>query len=224
MKIYACPERIAAFLFDMDGTLYTNPSYVQAQLDLPVQKLARLRGKTFEETQREIDDYRKKWAESHKGQKTSLANVFTAFGVSIEESARWREELYEPALHIPPDPVLRKTLEALRDMFFCSFALITNNPVPVAQKTLRALGVEAFFSVMVGLDTCFESKPNTAPFRAAVERLGTPFSACMAVGDRFDIDLAVPLGFGAGGVLVDGVEDVYKLPEILSRPLPKTSL
>ena len=44
---------------------------------------------------------------------------------------------------------------------------------------------------------------------------GVPFSACLSVGDRYDIDLALPLELGMGAVLVQGVEDVYRLPELL---------
>lgn len=218
MKIYALPKRISAFLFDMDGTLYTNPRYVQLQLDLPVERLSRLRGKSFEETQGEIEGYRNRWADTHDGQKISLADVFTVFGVPIEESVRWREELYDPAAFLSEDAALRRTLETLMNEFSCAFALITNNPAAVARKTLRVLGVEDFFRVIIGLDACFLSKPAEAVFTTAVERLGANFSECVAVGDRFDIDLALPLHLGAGGVLVDGVEDVYKLPEILRAP------
>jgi phosphoglycolate phosphatase/putative hydrolase of the HAD superfamily len=75
------------------------------------------------------------------------------------------------------------------------------------------LGVDGLFPVIVGLDTCFVSKPNDAPFRKAVELLGVAAGECVAVGDRFDIDIAVPLKLGMGGVLVDGVRDVYDLPE-----------
>ena len=39
----------------------------------------------------------------------------------------------------------------------------------------------------------------------------------LSVGDRYDIDIALPLELGMGGILVDGVEDVYRLPEILAR-------
>jgi phosphoglycolate phosphatase/putative hydrolase of the HAD superfamily len=35
------------------------------------------------------------------------------------------------------------------------------------------------------------------------------------VGDRYDIDIALPLELGMGGILVDGVEDVYRLPALI---------
>jgi phosphoglycolate phosphatase/putative hydrolase of the HAD superfamily len=69
------------------------------------------------------------------------------------------------------------------------------------------------------------SKPHEAPFRKAVELLGIgalgseapslPLESCVSIGDRYDIDIALPLKLGMGGILVDGVEDVYGLGERL---------
>jgi phosphoglycolate phosphatase/putative hydrolase of the HAD superfamily len=215
MKIYSLPSHISAFLFDMDGTLYTNPVYARLQIDKLVERLAAMLGNSVEKMQGEIAAYREEWAKNHNGQKTSLGNVFTAFGVSIEESVRWREELYEPADYLKTDPKLREVLVTLKRT--AMLALVTNNPVMIARKTLAVLGVGDLFSVLVGLDTCLVSKPNDAPFRKAVELLALPYSECISVGNCYDIDLAVPLRLGMTGILVDGVADVYKLPEIVKK-------
>ncbi|GHV96069.1 hypothetical protein AGMMS50293_23890 [Spirochaetia bacterium] len=39
---------------------------------------------------------------------------------------------------------------------------------------------------------------------------------CLSVGDRYDMDLARPRELGMGGILVDGVADVYGLPALLT--------
>jgi phosphoglycolate phosphatase/putative hydrolase of the HAD superfamily len=212
MKVFRLPEKIAALLFDMDSTLYTHGEYARSQIDLPVEKLARLRGKTFEEMRDAIDRYREDWGAANRGKKISLGNIFGAFGVSVEESVRWREELYEPERYLRPDRKLRASLNALAPSF--GLAVVTNNPVSVARRTLACLGVEDFFRVIVGLDTCGVSKPHEAPFRRAAGLLGVPPAACVSVGDRYDIDIALPLELGMGGILVDGVADVYRLPEL----------
>ncbi|MDR1574790.1 MAG: HAD family hydrolase [Treponema sp.] len=212
MKAYRLPTRRAAVLFDMDGTLYTHPEYQQSQIDLPVERLARLRGKSFEAMNREITRHREEWAAAHGGRKTSLGNVFTAFGVSIAESVRWREELYEPERYLAEDPLLCAVLAQLAARF--ALAVVTNNPVSIARRTLAVLGAAAYFRAIVGLDTCGVSKPHKAPFLKAAERCGAAAASCVSVGDRYDIDIALPLELGMGGVLVDGVEDVYKLPDL----------
>jgi phosphoglycolate phosphatase/putative hydrolase of the HAD superfamily len=95
--------------------------------------------------------------------------------------------------------------------------VVTNNPVSIAKRTLRVLGVEDLLHAIIGLDTCGVSKPHKEPFTRAAGLCGAAPEACVAVGDRYDIDIALPLELGMGGILVDGVEDVYKLPEILVK-------
>ncbi|MDR1107436.1 MAG: HAD family hydrolase, partial [Spirochaetaceae bacterium] len=191
-----------------------NAEYARSQIDLPVQRLARGHGLSFEDMREKIEAYRENQAKL-RGKKFSLTDTFAAFGVPLEENIRWREELYDPSRYLKPDPVLRKTLKSLASAF--SFALVTNNPVSVAQKTLAALDIGDFFAVIVGLDTCGVSKPHTAPFLKAVETLGVPAGECIALGDRYDFDIAPPLELGMGGILVDGVEDVYHLAELIAR-------
>ena len=98
-----------------------------------------------------------------------------------------------------------------------SYALVcvTNNPVGVGRKTLRALGVEDCIAGVIGLDTFGKSKPAREPFEKAARETGAEIAECLSVGDRYDIDIALPLAMGMGGILVDGVSDVYKLPDTL---------
>jgi phosphoglycolate phosphatase/putative hydrolase of the HAD superfamily len=212
MRIYQIPHQVSALIFDMDATLYTNPAYAQLQIDCLIERLGHIRGKSFEDMREALESYRSSWAAAHGGQKISLGNTLAAFGISIEEGVRWREELIEPALYLKEDRMLRKTLSVLGASF--ALAVVTNNPVSVARKTLSVLGVEDRFTALVGLDTCGVSKPHREPFLRAAELSGAAPETCVSIGDRYDIDISLPLELGMGGILVDGVEDVYKLPHL----------
>jgi phosphoglycolate phosphatase/putative hydrolase of the HAD superfamily len=173
----------------------------------------------------EYDAYRAAWEREHRGQAgeetISMGNAFRAFGIPIEENVRWREELYQPERYLARDPRLREALLRLsghdspRGTGPFLLALLTNNPVSVARRTLRCLGVEDCFPAITGLDTCMLSKPHRVPFLWAAESLGLPPEHCASVGDRYEIDIALPLEMGMGGILVAGVEDIYALPELL---------
>jgi len=215
MKIFSLPPNgVQALLFDMDCTLYTHDEYAQSQIDLPIECLARLQGKTFEKMSEEIAVFRKNWADDHDGKKLSLGNTFTHFGVSIEENIRWREELCQPEKYLVRDDELRYALIKLARRF--SLALVTNNPVSVAVRTLSVLGVHDILQKIVGLDTLYLSKPHEKIFKEAAKLCGAPLELCVSAGDRYDIDIALPLELGMGGILVDGVEDVYKLPGFIT--------
>ena len=215
MKIYHLPSDIRALAFDMDLTLYTNPEYGQYQIDSLVKKLGTIRGLSLEAMNREIEDARTSWALSHNGKRASLSNILATYGVSMEENIRWREEIYEPEKFIKEDLRLRKTLELLFHSY--TLGVVTNNSVAVARKTLSALGVGEYLPIIIGLDTCMTAKPHKKPFMKFSELADCPPETCVSIGDRYDVDLDLPLEMGMGAILVDGVEDVYKLPEVLTR-------
>ena len=215
MKIYKIPDDLRAFIFDIDSTLYTNQAYAFEQVDCQVRQFAKERGITADEARRMVADYRKKFAAEHDGSKVSLGNTLLAFGVPIEQSVQWRRELLEPADFLGRDDKLIEELKNLQQKY--QLICVTNNPVLPARKTLDAIGVSEFFTEIVGLDTCFKSKPALEPFETAVGRLSksarTEIKAenCLAVGDRYDMDIKLPLEMGMGGILVSGVEEVYQI-------------
>lgn len=215
MKIYKIPKDLRAFIFDIDSTLYTNASYAFEQVDCQVRQFAKERGITADEARRMVADYRKKFALEHDGSKVSLGNTLLAFGVPIEQSVQWRRELLEPADFLGRDEQLIVTLKNLQSKY--QLICVTNNPVLPARKTLEAIGISDFFPEIVGLDTCLKSKPALAPFKTAVEWLsksseaGVKAENCLAIGDRYDMDIKLPLEMGMGGILVSGVEEVYQI-------------
>ncbi len=217
MKIYKIPSDLRAFIFDIDSTLYTNQAYAFEQVDCQVRQFAKERGITADEARRMVADYRKKFAAEHNGSKVSLGNTLLAFGVPIAQSVEWRRQLLEPADFLGRDDRLIETLKVLQSKY--QLICVTNNPVLPARKTLDAIGISGFFPEIVGLDTCLKSKPAVEPFQTAVDRLsksaGEEIKAenCLAVGDRYDMDIALPLEMGMGGILVSGVEEVYQIPQ-----------
>lgn len=215
MKIYKIPSDLRAFIFDIDSTLYTNQAYAFEQVDCQVRQFAKERGISADEARRMVAEYRKQFAAEHNGSKVSLGNTLLSFGVPIEQSVQWRRELLEPADFLKRDEKLIDELKILQKKY--QLICVTNNPVLPARKTLDALGISEFFPEIVGLDTCFKSKPALEPFETAVERLskssesGIKAENCIAIGDRYDMDIALPLKMGMGGILVNGVEEVYQI-------------
>lgn len=214
MKLYSLPKKTEAFIFDIDGTLYTSPEYVREQVDTQIRHFAKIRGMTNDEARTAVNQYRNAWSRAHGGKQISLGNAFLHFGISIETSIQWRNELLEPEKFLKPDPKLKNSLEQLKKKF--SLICVTNNPVAAARRTLKAVGIEQTIPLIIGLDTLGKSKPDRELLELAAQTAGAQFSQCIAVGDRFDIDIALPLELGMGGILVDGAEDVCAIPALFS--------
>jgi FMN phosphatase YigB (HAD superfamily) len=214
MNIVSLPKVINALVFDIDLTLYDSREYYRSQTDALVEKLAERLGKSFPETMAILDERRRKAMAESGGREISLGNLFIGFGVSIEENARWRDELYSPEEYLVEDPRLIQALKSLNEKFV--IAAITNNSRTIGIRTLRVLGVESFFREVIGLDCTLVSKPHIKPFRLLSDRLGIPFDQMVSVGDRMAVDIELPVSLGMGGILVASMEDVYGLPGALS--------
>ena len=212
MKTYNLPTAPKALIFDIDSTLYTNAAYAFEQVDCQVRQFAKDRGITADEARRMVADYRKQYAAANNGKKISLGNTLLAFGIPIAQSVEWRKTLMEPADFLTRDECLIQTLREFSKSF--KLICVTNNPVFTARKTLDAIGISEFFPQIVGLDTCLKSKPALEPFEEACRILQVTPQECIAIGDRYDMDIALPLQMGMGGILVTGVEEVYRINEL----------
>lgn len=213
MKIHKIPQTIQTLIFDIDSTLYTNSAYAYEQVDCQVREFAKLKKLTSDEARKLVFDFRKKFAEENGGKKISLGNLLTNFGIPIEQSVKWRNDLMRPEDFLVRDEKLICELQILSKKY--KLICVTNNPVKPARKTLEVIGISDFFEHIVGLDTCYKSKPAREPFEKALELTKTTAENAVAIGDRYDLDIELPLRMGMGGIEVSGVEDVYDLNKIL---------
>ena len=124
-----------------------------------------------------------------------------------------RRDLVKPENFLSRDEELIETLKKLKEKY--KLICVTNNPVYPAQKTLIALGIQDLIPTIIGLDTCGKSKPAKEPFELALKMTNTKPEEALSIGDRYDLDLRLPLDMGMGAIQVSGVKDVYKLSQML---------
>ncbi|WP_318713216.1 HAD family hydrolase [Treponema sp.] len=213
MEKFNLPQNPTTLIFDIDGTLYTSAEFVQEQIDVQVRHWADINGMSHEDARKKIADFRKKYAAENDGKKISLGNVFLNFGVDIDTSIRWRIELLKPENFLKPNEELKTALEKAAENF--TLIAVTNNPVEAARKSLAVLGLDKIIPEIIGLDTCRKSKPAKEILDIALERTGAKAEECISIGDRYDIDLSLPVKMGMGGVLVNGADEVIEFLETL---------
>lgn len=106
----------------------------------------------------------------------------------------------EPATLTRPYPGVAQTLARLKDDGV-RLAICTNKAERVTHAVLRALGLDGFFGAVVGGDSLPVRKPDPAPLRAALERLGVDPAEAVMVGDS-EHDAATAEAAGVPCVLV----------------------
>ena len=216
MEIYKIPRNTKAIIFDIDGTLYNSDEYVAEQVDVQIRYWSKLKGISADQGRKLMEDFRREWSKNHQGKKISLGNAFTHFGIDIDTSIRWRNQLMRPEDYLSTDTKLIQALEELKVEGIKMIA-VTNNPVEAARKTLKAVGIDSLIPHIVGLDTCHLSKPARPMLDKALEILNCKAEDVISIGDRYDIDLALPLEMGMGGIVVAGAFELYDLPALLRK-------
>lgn len=207
MKRFNLPPIVEGVLFDIDNTLYEHRDYVDHQIAVLTRRLAEVLGRSYEEVATEVEEQRKDAAEARGGRRPSLGNAFLEFyDIPITTSVAWREELIEPEAYLSKDWELRERFELLSQR--AAICAVTNNPLSIGERTLKALGIGDLLPVVSGLDTSGVSKPNPRPFEVALEYLALPPGELIAVGDRYEIDLEPIIDLGGGGVLLEGRSDL----------------
>lgn len=101
-----------------------------------------------------------------------------------------------------PYPGVPELLERLRDRGD-RLAVCTNKQEPQALRLLGRLGLAAFFTSVVGADTCGQRKPHPAPLLHAVEALGGSSAQALLVGDSL-VDLHCARAAGIDCLLFGG--------------------
>lgn len=213
MKVFKIPKDLKTIIFDIDSTLYTNEAYAIEQVDVQIRFWAKKVGLSEAQARNKISEFRRNWSKEHEGKRISLGNTFTHFGISIEESIKMRNELVDPFKFLKKDEKLISVLSKLSKKY--ALICVTNNPILPARKTLEALGVEKIIPNIIALDTCGKSKPAKENLELACSVTNCTPEQALSVGDRYEIDLRLPLEMGMGAILVSGVKDIYKLTEIL---------
>jgi pyrophosphatase PpaX len=114
----------------------------------------------------------------------------TMFGRFISDESAMEELVagyreYQLANHdrlVRPYDEVAATLTALHDRGH-ALAVVTSKAEPLARRGLAHVGLDRFFDVIVGLESCTRHKPDPEPVHIALDRLGVPPKDAAFVGD-----------------------------------------
>ncbi|MDQ3997018.1 MAG: HAD-IA family hydrolase [Gemmatimonadota bacterium] len=113
---------------------------------------------------------------------------------------------------VRPYEEVSSTLTALHERGH-SLAVVTSKAEPLAHRGLAHVGLDGFFDVVVGLESCTRHKPDPEPVRVALDRLAVRPEDAAFVGDS-PHDMAA--GRGAGVVTVAALWGPFNRSQLAS--------
>ncbi len=109
--------------------------------------------------------------------------------------------LDNPVVHTRPFPGVPETISELRERGY-TLLVVTNKMEDLSREILKILGIDRFFSLIVGGDTYEEKKPSPLPVLKALEKVGTKPEESLMVGDT-DSDILSGKRAGAKTALAE---------------------
>lgn len=165
-----------ALIFDLDGTLVDSLPDLRAALN------AMLR--CYGQRELDADEVRQMIGDgSHALVERALAATATA--ADFDVAHRQFRDFYEeaPTLLSRLYPGVRETLAAFREAG-ALLAVCTNKPQRATMCVLEGFEISGYFEAVLGGDAVPFKKPDPRHLLAASERLGTPASTTVMIGDN----------------------------------------
>jgi phosphoglycolate phosphatase len=121
-----------------------------------------------------------------------------------------------------PYPDARETLEALKAL---KMVIVTNKTEEISRKTLKAFNLDAYFDMIIGVDTIVERKPSPVPVMHVLSAFNLTPEEAIIVGDS-EVDIrtgkasfvrtvAVTHGYGRIGFQEGADFVIDSLPELV---------
>lgn len=189
---------VQAVLFDLDGTLLDRDTSLAAFIEVQYERLSRWIGHIPKEQYIsrfiELDNRGYVWKDRVYEQ---LIAEFQITGISKERLLL--DYTTEFKKHCVPFPNLLPMLSGLKERSI-HIGMITNGRGQFQSDNIKALGIEAYFDVILISEWEGIKKPDAGLFHRALNRLGILSADSMFIGDHPENDVKAARSIGMKGI------------------------
>jgi putative hydrolase of the HAD superfamily len=207
-------SEIRAIVFDLDGTLYVSDEFAATIQDQAAVYIADILGVSIDEARREMAATRQRLT-GERGTVQTLSRVCSALGGSTPDLHRHFRQHLRPEAYLQRDERVIALLERLGRRF--SLYLYTNNNSDLALRIMSHLGLDGRFVTTYTIDDGWRSKPDQLRLEQVLREIGLPPAGVLFVGDRYDVDLALPEQQGCPVYLSQTIDQLLRLDAVLSN-------
>lgn len=203
---------IRALVFDLDGTLYVSDGLGHEIEASAMRHIASVRGISREEAALLVMETRKAIA-ARTGRTASLSHACLELGIDLRELHRHFVSDIVPEPFLVRDERVVALLRRLGERF--DLHIYTNNDLPLASRIMDTLGIAGFFRRIFTIEDSWRPKPDRAVLADIFREIGCEPTQCLFVGDRYDIDLRLPMELGCRGFHTRTVDELLTIETIL---------
>ncbi|WP_460596231.1 HAD family hydrolase [Geomonas sp. Red276] len=202
---------IKAIVFDLDGTLYQNEQ-MGDQVNLSACRyIAQLKGVSVEEADLMLEEAR-----------ASLAGLAATLSQAVISLGGNMHDLHERmAREVRPEGLLaedERVVDLLRDLAGrFEIHIYTNNNRSLSARIMKIIGVAELFDKVFTIEDFWRPKPDEEALTSILDAIGKKAEETLFVGDRYQVDLALPATLGARVFESCTIEQLLGLREFLEK-------
>jgi putative hydrolase of the HAD superfamily len=206
---------VKAIIFDLDGTLYSSDALAKEIKESANRYIASLKSIDVTDAGSLIENTRNKLS-GLSGMETTLTETCLELGGDIHQlHAHFAAEI-NPELYLGHDEQLVTFLEMLAKKF--DLYIYTNNNRNLCGRIMKSLGITGCFSKVFTIEDYWQPKPDISALKNIFARTGKSPAECLFVGDRYDIDLRLPVSLGCPVFLVSSTQGlVFPLKSLVNE-------
>ncbi|GFO55821.1 haloacid dehalogenase [Geomonas sp. Red276] len=204
-------QLIKAIVFDLDGTLYQNEQ-MGDQVNLSACRyIAQLKGVSVEEADLMLEEAR-----------ASLAGLAATLSQAVISLGGNMHDLHERmAREVRPEGLLaedERVVDLLRDLAGrFEIHIYTNNNRSLSARIMKIIGVAELFDKVFTIEDFWRPKPDEEALTSILDAIGKKAEETLFVGDRYQVDLALPATLGARVFESCTIEQLLGLREFLEK-------
>lgn len=205
-------SKLAAIIFDLDGTLYTSSALAAEIHRVACSALAEQLGVSGEEAGARLSEA-KAGIIAATGREATLSAACLGLGCDIRELHRYLASEIVPEPYLNRDDRVVEMLGRLSGRY--SLYIYTNNNRSLATRIMTALGIDGCIRKTFSIDDNWRAKPDRKGVESVFNEIGVEPAHALFVGDRYDVDLRIPAELGSSVFLTRTVEELLTLEEFI---------
>ncbi|HJV34153.1 HAD family hydrolase [Geomonas sp.] len=183
-------DGLKALVFDLDGTLYQNERMGEQVNLAACNYIASLKGVSVEEADSMLREARYRMA----GSGGTLSRAVESLGGNLRGLHQQLSQDVHPEGVLTVDPRVTAMLRALATRF--AVHIYTNNNRSLSARIMKEIGVVGLFGKVFTIEDYWHPKPDQDALLGILEAIACRPEETLFVGDRFEVDLALPAKLG----------------------------
>lgn len=204
----AVTTALKAIVFDLDGTLYQEERLGEQVNQSAISYVADLKGVPPEEAEKLLQRTR---AQDREG--ATLSRAVVALGGTLKELHRRFAADCTPETLLTPDPRVQELLRALGKRY--RLHLYTNNNRDLSARIMERIGITGLMDRVFTIEDYWVPKPDRAIITDILSQIGCLPCETLFVGDRYEVDLAVPKSLGCAVLETRTTEELLTLADLV---------